>query len=543
MRRLPPPTLAAASLLALLLVAAPAEAFPVRIPGLEEPLRIDITNSLYLDYHLDNGDDVADDNYFDLRNRLNLDLSLGDYTLGGRFDMGWFPDPATSDYQSDWFRAEKVYLRVHKTRVAITLGDFYAVFGRGISLYFRKVDEISSDPSLRGGMAAYRDDFVRITVLAGLVNEVNIDDFTEKLREDPNDLVVGARLEGTIAELVTLGAHGVMLLNRKDFPPENDFARQDRLIAGATVDLPDIAGMFSFYGEFDAMWKTDIRYGAEADDLGIASPTYAGRDEASYAGYAAATLDVAGLTSLVEFRWYDGWSLVETPHGGRTATLLYVRPPTLERIGERNIHNLENSWGLRGRFDYSFDSGTIVFANIAHFWDEPARDGRTLHVYGGVTQRVDDWGFLGEIAGGYRWAQEPDQRAGASGLRDRLRMWHVDLDVQLNLYGPHSVELAYHHEGYEDLSRFRDQKYHLAQLAVTYSFAPWLDAAFLWGYTTEIATRRAHYFGGEVRVRFKSDSFVRLFGGQMRGGLVCINGACRDVPPFEGVRAEVVVRF
>jgi hypothetical protein len=46
-----------------------------------------------------------------------------------------------------------------------------------------------------------------------------------------------------------------------------------------------------------------------------------------------------------------------------------------------------------------------------------------------------------------------------------------------------------------------------------------------------------------VLYRFSSANNVKIFAGQQRGGLKCVNGVCKVFPPFEGVRAELTMRF
>lgn len=519
----------------LLALPGPGGAVPIDIPGLDEPLRIDIVNSLFFDSHWDNGDaNDTNDDYFDIRDRLNLDLSLGDYTLGGRFDAAYFPDPPSPEYQDD-YRLEKVYFRVQKETVSIILGDHYAAFGRGIALYFRKVDELSFDPSLRGAYVDWFNGPLHITLLGGLVNDINVDDRAEKRLDDPNDLVLGGRFTGTIADLVTLGAHGVLMVNRKDFPPDGDFAPQDRVILGTTVELPSIADIVSFYGEFDTMWRTNVRYGAEE---GL--PTYTSAEDQGWAGYASSTASFLGFTVLTEFRYYDDWELAPTLDAQRISTeLQYIRPPTLERVRERYLENLGDSWGVRARIDYTLPTKTIPYLNVLHQWDMPSDGGRILHAYAGVVQRLDDFGFLADVSGGYRWEQAPGPDGG---LEDHTRMWHVDVTVESIVWGTHSVALDFHHEQFTQFA-IREKTFRIGDLVATYSFAPWVDVSFIWAYSTELEKADENYFGGDVRVRFTSDSFVRVFVGSKRGGLICVNGVCRFEPPFEGVRTEVVVRF
>jgi hypothetical protein len=61
-------------------------------------------------------------------------------------------------------------------------------------------------------------------------------------------------------------------------------------------------------------------------------------------------------------------------------------------------------------------------------------------------------------------------------------------------------------------------------------------------YTTRLGLP-TWYFNGGTLYRFTQESNVRLFVGQQRGGLRCVNGVCRQFPPFEGARLELTLRF
>jgi len=62
-------------------------------------------------------------------------------------------------------------------------------------------------------------------------------------------------------------------------------------------------------------------------------------------------------------------------------------------------------------------------------------------------------------------------------------------------------------------------------------------------YTTNNAFP-TYYWNGNLLYRFfDGASNIRLFAGQQRGGLRCVSGVCRIFPAYEGVRAELTVRF
>ncbi len=164
-------------LFALLLWPATGRAWDFSIKG--QDFSLDVTNTFKYGYHFvndpgDSSDPVdvesyrEDDKYHDIYNSLDVSLSHGDYRLGGRFDLNLFagtpfgqhcggagagPSWCTEEpirYIND-FNAERIFLVVAKPEFDLTIGDFYASFGKGIALNVVKIDALGQDTALRGG--------------------------------------------------------------------------------------------------------------------------------------------------------------------------------------------------------------------------------------------------------------------------------------------------------------------------------------------------------------------------------------------------------
>ncbi len=61
-------------------------------------------------------------------------------------------------------------------------------------------------------------------------------------------------------------------------------------------------------------------------------------------------------------------------------------------------------------------------------------------------------------------------------------------------------------------------------------------------YTTLIGFP-TYYFNGSILYRFTSESNLKIFFGQQRGGLKCVSGICKVFPAFSGARVELTLRF
>ena len=69
----------------------------------------------------------------------------------------------------------------------------------------------------------------------------------------------------------------------------------------------------------------------------------------------------------------------------------------------------------------------------------------------------------------------------------------------------------------------------------------WVIAQGIEYYT--ITGQPAWYVNGSILYRFTSGSNIKIFAGQQQGGLRCVSGVCRIFPAFEGVRAELTLRY
>ena len=162
-----------------------------------EAIRVELTNASTLLYAGDNRDTkpnqvvtLMNDDYGVFMNRFTAHASRAGFRASLRLDHAWYfnaPDPTevalelvrtrpddgalVSDAQYfrskvdeggrerssryiNWLYPAKYSLGYAAPNYEITAGDVYAEFGRGLVLSVRKLDELSSDTTLRGGRAS-----------------------------------------------------------------------------------------------------------------------------------------------------------------------------------------------------------------------------------------------------------------------------------------------------------------------------------------------------------------------------------------------------
>lgn len=553
--------LALALAIASSLASAPAIAINLGTRRDGAPIVLDVTESLFLDFHTRLDDPaLAQDpvNVFDLRNRLNLRLRAGWLSAGLRLDAAWFANPPSGQYQND-LRIEELYFTARKGGFTLTAGDDYVALGRGMALALRKVDEVGFDVSLRGAHAGFRSTKFSARLDAGVTNVVNVDGIEEKRVPDPHDLVVAGRLEYSPTPKLRFAVHGVDIERRHSplsealVQPFDVLARDDldprpisggrfirSWVVGTSFEALSLAERVSLYAEFDYLTNRSSR----AALAGTVDHVQHG-----YALYGSASVYAGPVTLLVEGKRYDKFELASTLHprtaqqSGITTFFPYNAPPTLERADQRVANNTDVS-GAHIRLDYRLPATAggnrqNVFVSLAGFLDAPAPDHTTVHGYAGWEYKHAR-GHRVQLQAGTRMENAP------SGSDVGLRMVHFDADAFVLLGARHDLQIHWSHEFHDKnpkASLTRD-RYVEGTAYVTWDFTPhWAFTGQLDYLTSDERQGSPLFLGAWVMYRFNQSSFVRVFGGRSKGGLKCSGGICRIFPDFEGVKLETTVRF
>jgi len=523
-----------------------------------------LTETLYADWHAyeafrtEDGRD-GDYQYTDIKNRLNIMVDSSAFEAGFRLDTATFLAPSGAEAAEafnkrfdDNYTLEKVYARFRDRNFSVEVGDVYGCLGKGIALCVKKVDELSMDPTLRGGKAAFRNSLFHVTALGGTANIVNVGDKVEERLDDPDDVVMGGEMRVTPFPWVSVSGHASLV---RDFDDAHGLqqtgnGRREVAVTGGMLSFPDLFGAGSLVVEFDRMTNQGI-YVTGVDGLTVTSEEQGGK-----ALYAAATADAWIFHLLGEMKWYegfDGWGAVGkrvTSTKGPELVYYGVLPP-IEDDAMFLRPEQYDVFGGRLRLDAEIPpSESVLFVSYAQFEgteevDLPEEGQHVRHVIVGVEQRVDRLSIVGSVSGGWRWDQD--------GLKHDYAMHHVEGDVHFPIWGAHSFELLGRREAYDDAM---GADFSIARVASTYTYASLGSLSFVYEYSDQPGARPAgkdlftwetttleHFYSMEVVARLRSDAYVKLLVGSTRGGLRCAGGVCRTFPPFEGARGELTFRF
>lgn len=497
----------------------------------------------------------------------------------------------------DDLRLQRVTVEARYRGVRATLGDYNVNFGRGLGLTVRKIDEIGIDATLKGARLDARGGPLRATALVGLANQQNSDFATRKRIADPgyralrcvetdadtdghdragsrlwttcSDFVAGGRLQAQLPARITTGAHYSYIA----FGESSSAALSEVLhVAGGDVARTRILDRWDAFLGASVLLRNPQLGGLDAE-----TSRYEG-----LALYSVNNLDFDATTAVVELKHYQDYLVAQTPQ-----TLQYAEPPTLERE-DQEVPGAFNATGGRARVDHLFrDAGVTVYGNLTaygftetlqrHVLDhdgdcEPIGGARcpqvaaAVHPYAGVIVRRDR--FELEASGGYRHeAFLRELGPGDGTLRRRFPHGELYLTLPLGKAGGMTHSTSVRTEARLETKQVRgfdDLRFAKGSVVLGYAMAPLLSLALIGGFSTEFPAltdepelqhQRCEAEGGielclrkpqlwpgvEARFNFMSSSFLRVFAGRQVGGRVCVNGACRTLPDFEGVRSELVV--
>jgi hypothetical protein len=479
----------------------------------------------------------TDDDHGELFERLNAGATQGAWTLGTRLDLSSFTGTEETDdrYQDD-LALEKMYLRWSAYGADVTAGDSYVSFGRGLALSVRKLDELGSDTTVRGANITWRGRDHSLAVVAGVSNINNVDEASGRRAGDTLDVITGMRGQLRLDSGYTLGAHGVLVAFRDPLvmavPGEPVETYADRwIMVGPTFDAPRLSDRLGVYAEAIGQLR----------DIG----------DRGYGLYGSATYRDGRASWLFELKAYGDLDVVRpTMEASEFDVVQYNSAPTLERVGQQLEHAQRNTLGARARADWRYSSSLLAFANLAVARDY---DGYPILIdddtppldmaatitdpYAGAETRWDDARSLARVTLGWRTVV-------ADMTGDRVRGdRHIELDVTkalaprvgLELHAQHNERLYYH-------PPLIKERYREGTVQASLRWAPVFAIGAIYDYTTQAQQPKTSYVSATAEWRPSAAFQFRAQAGASRGGLKCVSGVCRELPPFEGIKLTATLR-
>jgi hypothetical protein len=473
-------------------------------------------------------------------------------------------------------------------------------FGRGLVLSLRKVDELGLDNTLLGGKVVATKDIFGATLVAGVTNPARVDEPSGQalflpravpgnaLGPQPlfgNDRIVGVSVTAGRGLPVVLSTNGVILTrcapysynpdgtindspldapfgtcNETDratflatLPTGSAIVKSEQTInASQTMEVPNLWGHGNLFVE-GAVQKRDAERPNEGNTEGNAL-------------YASFVTSGGPITNTIEMKSYRNFyplaASVNATKVSAFTNIAYSAPPTAEPVIADTMFFGFNTCvtGARDRFDYRLTPTLLVYGTFGFFETKSEHPTGQCDKYGRSTAMDKDetTNHVYDASVGAEWRFDADKSIAFFNIAGRYdekatgdpyyREVSAQYSITKHITGPYSIELAGRHryrvQENENIrgDSFSGEPWRQGEHQTALKIAPkWIISQGI-EYTTLIGLP-TEYFNGTILYRFTSQSNIRLYAGQNRGGLRCVSGICRVFPAFSGARAELTIRF
>lgn len=453
-----------------------------------------------------------------------------------------------SPFPDALLQLEKVAVVGRGSLGAVTGGDSYASFGRGIAVNLNKNTDIDIDTSIRGVSGVMHVGAVDATAFSGVTNprQVALENPNVGLHLGRQHVVSGARVEAFGLGPVNLGAHGVVYqFARTADPVANALVGYDRpvdaVVGGATVEALGVGGV-------DWFVEGDV-FDYAASDLAARNGYEVYASASAYPGFGTLQFEAKRQKNtevLNTFAGADNYELASGP------TLEYERVITEDSSAAVNSNDVT---GGRARVDFVLGKGgdTLTpYLSEAVFYDAEVgglhfnvTPETITHTLGGLTYIHGEAHVL--LNAGFRTDLRAADGASEYGAD---RMAHADLSLTLPIAGPVSIELAPSAQSFHWGSNAQQQSDYLDvsnTLAVKIG-SPWAIMLYT-DYSSNPLVRSVGnlaedvYGAAELQWKPTPSMTLKAFYGAYRAGIRCAGGQCRSLPGFDGARLSASATF
>lgn len=456
--------------------------------------------------------DADREGYAEVLDQFDVTASSGGFLAGARLDAAVGFSPFESSV-----RLAKRYAQYSMKAIRMRAGDFYTSLGRGLVFSLVKVFEEEGldyvvDTSVDGGQVAFVSDRLSGEAFGGWIDRP----------DDPGvrDKVVGGSVGWTKPGFGTVRFQGASAA----LEPGSVFGNHRADLGSVSVDLPDLWGAASIYGEYSIVRRRLHEDETPIDGHGL---------------YLGSKLRSGRLSLLLEFKDY------------REFNFEYGRPPLLESeeieiVADQFDLDRTAMTGYAARLDYYAPaSETLVYAKFLGIDDDPdghrqygSYDREIGHILAGVEKKLRGGGYLHGLAG-WRW----ENATSVAFMSTDGRTFHHQFNANWPLGRGWSLEADWKHKVFDG----DDYDYVEIRSGMSLHRSPRWVLSVLFERTTDpaiaVSTGRTDFWAGQLEVRLAGGHSLRLFTGATKGSMRCAGGVCRLFPPFEGVRLEAFFRF
>lgn len=459
-------------------------------------------------------------------NWFNLDYTKGIFSAGLRFDIFQpnDPDPSISRGKERYADIAYKYLKAEignfEKGVAVTAGNFYSLFGRGLILKSYEERNIRIDNNLLGVKAEGRYGGFILQALTGM---------PENALAQRKDILHAIDLEYRGFQNLQVG--GSFASNQPDI---NGVARTTL----ASIRVQPSIWNFDFYLEYGIKQNDDVKRNVFKNNEEIIGQAF----------YGSMNFYLGSFSFAGEVKHYDNFAF--TTHDG---TVVYNTPPSLRKEYTYQLLNRHpspldqtNERGFQAEVNYYLDDNNQLNANFGMTETLPASSyfqrvlGFNLPVF------IQHKEFF--IQGARNWSDSYTSIL-SFGFNEELptntRNFAPILENRFYFDNINTVKVTIEHQ--HTTNRTTDEKYYSNVLALEYLRSPSLSISLV----TEVETkepeegRKVRKLWSFIQLGYKifQNTDLSLLIGSRQAGNICIGGVCRFEPEFRGIELSMLTRF
>ncbi|MFQ6094128.1 MAG: DUF6029 family protein [bacterium] len=430
-----------------------------------------------------------------LENWLDADFYFDAFTAGLRMEL-YQPSEVHTLEEDITFR----YFEYHRDDIDVRVGNYYAMFGRGLVLRTYEDRNIRIDNNLEGIKIGLSHNRLSATFLSGR---------PEGSSGERTDLLHGADLTLNPIERVAVG--GSYLSNSPD-------RRKKAEITSGRMELS--------LSSHNWVWDMYGEYGERTNPQGTGA-------------YLSSSLTTAGFGLSFEYKYYDTFFFRTDDYN-----VTYNNPPSLVRehaytLLNRHPHVLDadDEAGIQIEATFSPSMNTALLANYSLTKDHEGKtiwgEGKTLFEegYGEFEHHFNDAFFS----------------IGALSVSEQGPDTYVTpiFESTYSLDEVNSLRFVFQHQHTKSqtLGEFDNQIYSLE-----YARSPRFTLSLVGEWTNKsdvqkMPGEKSFWLFGKLDVNISPNHDLSVMYGSRQAGFICAGGVCRYEPEFEGIEVKLFSRL
>jgi hypothetical protein len=483
-----------------------------------------------------------------LENLTDLRLFIGDFTVGFRFEYSNPPE-----YGIPFRGINRKYIEFERNGLSIRAGDLYALFSRGLALNLFENRTIGFNTGLEGGRVQYQNDFLNVKLLGGEIDYV--EPLTIEWREPHRERYTlgGAYTEVKPWRRLSLGSS--FMLTKAEIPTPFP----DRVDKVNTRIVDSFMRLRHSLGDLYVGYAFRTGNVNDTEDLGgggmYVSLSHTGSNYGvtlEYKDYRFDVVNPLDRSFLLRPTRMLPFQNPPTVHKGHSYMLMSRFPRVVDFNDEVGLQvdvvgtltpnifvNLNYSTASR-HYSYTLDNVTFEVEETKSgvSWLPSFADERSPYneIYVDMDYYFAD--FASFIKVGFNSRSEFFYELIVPEISERRRLTTLLLEMQYAFNPMWSSKLTTEFQRVYDSINFDNDRYYNQFVAIQVSRAPFVTFGLRYEFTTNRGEPDGirNWFVVDAGVRIGSHSNLGISYGGERGGVVCVNGICRTVKAYEGLR-------